>query len=119
MLELQRNALMMFTSCGWFFNDLSGIETIQILKYARRVIELGEHYSTTDWENAVSAAPIQSEEQYAQMKGTARTSTEICPRKSRIVEVKPEAFLDCMPPFRLDKTTLPSSSAISAALLLC
>ncbi len=30
----------MFTSCGWFFYDLSGIETIQVLKYAARVIEL-------------------------------------------------------------------------------
>lgn len=40
LLELQRHALMMFTSCGWFFNDLSGIETVQILKYAGRAIDL-------------------------------------------------------------------------------
>ena len=39
-LELQRNSLLMFTSCGWFFSDISGIETIQIMKYAARVIEL-------------------------------------------------------------------------------
>ncbi len=39
-LELQRNALLMFTSCGWFFCDISGIEPIQILKYAARVIDL-------------------------------------------------------------------------------
>jgi hypothetical protein len=32
--------LLMYTSCGWFFNDLSGIETIQILKYAGRAIDL-------------------------------------------------------------------------------
>jgi alpha-amylase/alpha-mannosidase (GH57 family) len=50
LLELQRNALMMFTSCGWFFNDLSGIETIQILKYARRVIELGKELFQLNWE---------------------------------------------------------------------
>jgi hypothetical protein len=30
----------MFTSCGWFFSEISGIETIQIMKYAARVIEL-------------------------------------------------------------------------------
>ena len=30
----------MYTSCGWFFSDLSGIETIQVMKYAARVIEL-------------------------------------------------------------------------------
>jgi alpha-amylase/alpha-mannosidase (GH57 family) len=40
LLEMQRNALLMFTSCGWFFSDISGIETIQVLKYAARVIEL-------------------------------------------------------------------------------
>jgi alpha-amylase/alpha-mannosidase (GH57 family) len=39
-LELQRNALLMYTSCGWFFSDISGIEPIQILKYAGRAIEL-------------------------------------------------------------------------------
>jgi alpha-amylase/alpha-mannosidase (GH57 family) len=39
-LEMQRNALLMFTSCGWFFNDIGGLEPIQILKYACRVIEL-------------------------------------------------------------------------------
>jgi alpha-amylase/alpha-mannosidase (GH57 family) len=39
-LELQRNALLMYTSCGWFFNDIAGIEPVQILKYAARVIDL-------------------------------------------------------------------------------
>jgi alpha-amylase/alpha-mannosidase (GH57 family) len=41
-LELQRMLLLMYTSCGWFFNDISGIETIQILKYACRAIDLME-----------------------------------------------------------------------------
>ena len=40
LLELQRHAMLMYTSCGWFFNDISGIEPIQILKYAARVIDL-------------------------------------------------------------------------------
>ena len=39
-LEAQRNALLMYTSCGWFFSDISGIEPIQILKYAGRVLDL-------------------------------------------------------------------------------
>jgi hypothetical protein len=30
----------MFTSCGWFFSDLAGIETIQVIRYAARVIDL-------------------------------------------------------------------------------
>ena len=40
LLEMQRHAMLMYTSCGWFFNDISGIETIQILKYAARAMDL-------------------------------------------------------------------------------
>jgi len=42
LLEMQRHALYMYTSCGWFFNDVSGIETVQILQYAARAIQLAE-----------------------------------------------------------------------------
>jgi alpha-amylase/alpha-mannosidase (GH57 family) len=42
LLDAQRNALLMYTSCGWFFNDLAGIETVQILRYAARAIDLYE-----------------------------------------------------------------------------
>jgi alpha-amylase/alpha-mannosidase (GH57 family) len=45
LLEMQRNAMLMYTSCGWFFNDLSGIETVQVLQYAGRVIQLAESVS--------------------------------------------------------------------------
>ena len=30
----------MYTSCGWFFNDLAGLETVQILRYAARAVDL-------------------------------------------------------------------------------
>lgn len=39
-LELQRHSMLMYTSCGWFFSDLSGIETLQDLEYAGRVLDL-------------------------------------------------------------------------------
>ncbi len=42
LLELQRNAMLMYTSCGWFFDDLAGIETIQILKFAGRAVQLAQ-----------------------------------------------------------------------------
>ncbi|HEV7766089.1 MAG TPA: DUF3536 domain-containing protein [Thermoanaerobaculia bacterium] len=45
LMEMQRNAMLMFTSCGWFFSDLSGIETVQVLQYAGRVIQLAERIS--------------------------------------------------------------------------
>ncbi len=50
LLEMQRNAMLMYTSCGWFFNDISGIETIQIMAYAGRVIQLAEELSGTQLE---------------------------------------------------------------------
>jgi alpha-amylase/alpha-mannosidase (GH57 family) len=42
LLELQTNAMLMYTSCGWFFNEISGIETVQVLKYAARTIQLAQ-----------------------------------------------------------------------------
>jgi len=42
LLEMQRCAMLMFTSCGWFFNDLAGIETRQILRYAARALDLAD-----------------------------------------------------------------------------
>ena len=39
-LEIQRNAMLMYTSCGWFFTEISGIETVQVLKYAARIFDL-------------------------------------------------------------------------------
>ncbi len=42
LLEMQRHALMMFTSCGWFFDDPGGLEAMQILRYAHRAIRIHE-----------------------------------------------------------------------------
>lgn len=42
MLELQRHLLLMYTSCGWFFDELSRIETVQVLAYAARAVQLAE-----------------------------------------------------------------------------
>jgi alpha-amylase/alpha-mannosidase (GH57 family) len=42
LLELERQTLLMYTSCGWFFNDLAGIETVQVLRYAGRAVQLAQ-----------------------------------------------------------------------------
>ncbi len=42
LLELQRHAMLMYTSCGWFFDELSGIETVQVIQYAGRVVQLAQ-----------------------------------------------------------------------------
>src|SRR4030095_1300661 len=44
LLELQRHALLMYTSCGWFFDDLAGIETVQNLQFAARMVQLAEKF---------------------------------------------------------------------------
>jgi alpha-amylase/alpha-mannosidase (GH57 family) len=49
LLELQRYAMMMYTSCGWFFDELSGIETTQVLQYAGRAVQLGREL----WGNGI------------------------------------------------------------------
>jgi hypothetical protein len=42
LLEMQRYAMLMFTSCGWFFDELSGIETVQVIQYAGRAVQLAQ-----------------------------------------------------------------------------
>jgi alpha-amylase/alpha-mannosidase (GH57 family) len=44
LLEMQRHALLMYTSCGWFFDEISGLETTQCLRYAARAIQLARHF---------------------------------------------------------------------------
>ena len=61
LLELQRHALLMFTSCGWFFAEISGIETAQVLKYAARALQLAGELGATGlaerFEVALKRAP--------------------------------------------------------------
>lgn len=42
LLEMQHQAQLMYTSCGWFFDDVGGLETVQILRYAARCLEVWE-----------------------------------------------------------------------------
>jgi alpha-amylase/alpha-mannosidase (GH57 family) len=42
LLEMQRHLMLMYTSCGWFFDELSGIETVQVLQYAGRAVQLAQ-----------------------------------------------------------------------------
>jgi alpha-amylase/alpha-mannosidase (GH57 family) len=63
LLEMQRHAMLMFTSCGWFFDDLSGIETIQVIQYAGRAVQLAE---------IIAGEPIQ--EQFLERLGKAKSN---------------------------------------------
>ena len=50
LLEIQRQAMLMYTSCGWFFSEISGIETVQIMKYAARAMQLAANFTKADFE---------------------------------------------------------------------
>ncbi len=52
LLELQRHAMLMYTSCGWFFDEISGIETVQIIQYAGRIIQLSDEIFNSNLKDA-------------------------------------------------------------------
>ncbi len=50
LLEMQRHAMLMYTSCGWFFDEISGIESVQVVQYAARAIQLANEIFHRDFE---------------------------------------------------------------------
>ena len=66
LMEIQRFCMLMYTSCGWFFAEISGIETVQIMKYAARAIQLAGAFSNANFEekflNILSKAKSNIEE---------------------------------------------------------
>ena len=58
LMEMQRHTQLMYTSCGWFFDDISGIETIQIIAYAARVIQLAQELFPPEFADPVSGIEL-------------------------------------------------------------
>ena len=56
LLEMQRQAMLMYTSCGWFFAEVSGLETVQILKYAARALQLAREACGAELEASFKAS---------------------------------------------------------------
>jgi alpha-amylase/alpha-mannosidase (GH57 family) len=50
LLEMQRHLMLMYTSCGWFFDEVSGIETVQVIQYATRALQLARELFGEDLE---------------------------------------------------------------------
>ncbi|MBD2035425.1 DUF3536 domain-containing protein [Leptolyngbya sp. FACHB-321] len=86
LLEMQRHALLMYTSCGWFFEELSRPEGVQILRYAARALELAGEVTGIQLEKAfvrrLAHAPSNVEcfqngaEVYRQLVKSAQISME-------------------------------------------
>ena len=75
LLEMQRHALLMFTSCGWFFEEISRPEGVQILRYAARAIEL-----------AGDVAGVQLEPEFIQQLQTAPSNVAYFQDGARIYQ---------------------------------
>ena len=84
LLEIQRNAQLMYTSCGWFFDEVSGIETVQILMYAGRAIQLAEEVSGTPREAAFLDRLAQAPSNLPDAHPTAREVYERLVRPCRV-----------------------------------
>jgi len=86
LLEMQRHTLLMYTSCGWFFEELSRPEGVQILRYASRALELAGDVTGVrleeDFVKQLEAAPSNVDlfghgaEVYRQLVNTAQVSIE-------------------------------------------
>ena len=68
LLEMQTNAMLMYTSCGWFFNEVSGLETVQILKYAARAIQLTQEVADINLEEGFISRLSQVTSNMAELK---------------------------------------------------
>lgn len=96
LLEMQRHAMLMFTSCGWFFDELSRIETQQIMQYAARAIQLAEEVGGTNFEP-----------QYVKRLSLAKSNLQEYTHGGRI-------YRECIKPAVVDFLSIGAHYAISS-----
>lgn len=96
LLEIQRNRMLMYTSCGWFFDDLSGIETLQVLAYAARVLQLAERFDpdlTKDFLSELSRAVSNVR---PNQRGDEIFLSRVAPRKADLARVAAHVGMFCV-----------------------
>lgn len=91
LLEMQRHALMMQTSCGWFYADVSGIESVQNLRHAARAIELASVFTTNTIE-AKFLAELQAARSNLPAERDGRRIWEEHVRSARVGFTRPAAL---------------------------
>ena len=111
LLEMQRQRLAMFTSCGWFFDDVSGIETAQILKHAAKAISISETFGvdlSAPFHRLLSECPsnVPSWKDgagvYARLALTARVNHRRIAAHHAILEHLSAGLGSCPPGWRLE-----------------
>ena len=83
LLELQRDAMLMYTSCGWFFDDVAGVEAVQVLKYSGRVAALAEELFGSGFEAPLREALAAA----ASNRPEAGTGRDVYDRRARAARV--------------------------------
>ena len=118
-MELERHTQLMYTSCGWFFDEISGIETVQIIAYAGRVLQLaaklfGEPGRALEAEFLAKLAELaKSNVAVNRRPAPMSIANSCCPRASRwstSARTTPSA-----PSFAAIRTTASSSASTCSA----
>jgi alpha-amylase/alpha-mannosidase (GH57 family) len=99
LLEMQRQSMLMYTSCGWFFDEISGIETIQVMMYAARAMQLAHAICNVDLE-----------EQYVKMLEQAPSNIPEFHNGANIYNI-------FVKPAMMDPTKLSAQSIISSLFI--
>jgi hypothetical protein len=89
LLDMQHNALLMYASCGWFFNDISGLESVQVLKYAGRVMDLMEELELPSVEGSFLEILGEAQSNIAEMGNGA----DIYRRRVMPIRVRPRGVV--------------------------
>jgi alpha-amylase/alpha-mannosidase (GH57 family) len=79
LLEIQHRAMLMYTSCGWFFDDISGLEAVFVLRHAGRVAELARQVLGLDLEPELMARLEAAPSNIAGMTGRDVYESEVSP----------------------------------------
>ena len=88
LMELQRHAMLMYTSCGWFFDEISGIETVQVIQYACRAIQLSKQLTDQDLESEFLTRLEQAPSNVAEYKNGANVYRKlVLPSKTNLTRV--------------------------------
>ena len=72
LMEVQRHLMLMYTSCGWFFDELSGIETVQVIQYAARAMQLAGELFGTNLEDGFKGRLAAAKSNLAEINDGAR-----------------------------------------------
>ena len=78
LMELQRHAMLMYTSCGWFFDEISGIETVQVVQYAARAMQLAQELFGQDLQPGLPRTFRGRQEQHSRALRWPVDLREIC-----------------------------------------